>query len=76
MTFDLGLDGNVRPDDGGCERVMVVEDEFEDLERAPASVRSGFLGERDRHIARTVLGAWSVSVALRIWIHTEREERL
>ena len=28
------------------------------------------------HIARTVPGAWSVSVELRIRIHTKREERL
>ena len=43
---DLRL-GDVRPDESGCERVMGVEDEFEDLERAPASVRAGFLGKRD-----------------------------
>ena len=47
VTFDLGLYGDVRPVESGCERVMGVEDEFEELERTPASVRAGLLGKRD-----------------------------
>ena len=47
LTFDLGLDGNVRPDEGICGRVMGVEDEFEDIETAPASVRARLLGTRN-----------------------------
>ena len=42
-----GLDGDVRPDESGCERVMGVDDDFEDLERATASVGAGLLGKRD-----------------------------
>ena len=59
MTFDLGLDGQVRPDESGYER---VEDEFGDLGRAPACVRAGLLEKR------TAVWAWGGA-------QTEQQER-
>ena len=47
ITFDVGLHDDVRPDDCGCGPAMGVEGEFEVLDRAPASVRAGLLGQRD-----------------------------